>query len=107
VPQGKCISASQDATVTVVGNGIQGFEVKVDNVPVGKDGTAPDALDGKLTFKVKGNTNHNVWVTDGYYVYQSNGFFFAGRSYTINMNPLQRQALRSTSPSSPTGPATT
>jgi hypothetical protein len=88
VPQGKCSPSTQDAVVTLNGNGIKGFEVKVDNVSVGKEGTPPDVLDGKFTFNVKGNANHNIWVTDGFYVYQSNGYFMAGRSYTINMNPL-------------------
>lgn len=96
-PQGTCGKTPspgpsptiQDATVTLVGNGMKGFEVKVDGVSIGKEGTTADSnpAAGNFTFKVKGDANHNIWITDGFYVYQSNGYFPAGRAMTINLTP--------------------
>ncbi|VVB63027.1 Uncharacterised protein [uncultured archaeon] len=81
------ISTTGDSQATIVSQGMRGYQVFLDKNYVGTEGTGGDPLDGKFTFRVVGNQNHDVRVTDGQFNYQKTLFFDRGGTKTINVEP--------------------
>jgi hypothetical protein len=76
-----------DSTATIVSQGMRGYQVFLDGNYIGTEGTGGDPLDGKFSFKVVGNQNHEVRVTDGQFNYPKTMFFDRGRTKIINVEP--------------------
>ena len=72
-----------DSTVVIISQGMRGYQVFLDGVYIGTEGTEGDALDGRFSFKVAGNKNHLVRVYDGQSNYPKIMFFEPGSSKTI------------------------
>lgn len=81
------ISNTGDSQVTIVSQGMKGYQVFVDGNFIGTEGTGGDPLDGKFSFSVVGNQNHDVRVTDGQFNYQKTIFFDRGGTKIINVEP--------------------
>ena len=64
---------------------MQGCQVFLDGNYVGTEGTGGDPLDGKFSFSVVGNQNHEVRATDGQFNYQKTIFFDRGGTKIINV----------------------
>jgi hypothetical protein len=64
---------------------MRGYQVFLDGNYVGTEGTGGDPLDGKFSFSVVGNQNHEVRVTDGQFNYQKTIFFDRGGTKIINV----------------------
>jgi hypothetical protein len=64
-----------DTPVTIVSQGMKGYQVFLDGNYIGRDGTSGDALDGKFSFHVVGDQNHNIRVYDGQFNYPKTMFF--------------------------------
>jgi len=58
-------STTGDSTATIVSQGMRGYQVFLDGNYIGTEGTGGDPLDGKFSFSVVGNQNHEVRVNDG------------------------------------------
>lgn len=76
-----------DSTAIIVSQGMRGYQVYLDGVYIGTEGTGGDPLDGRFSFKVVGNQNHEVRVYDGQFNYPKIMWFDAGGSKTINVEP--------------------
>lgn len=76
-----------DSAVTIVSNGMRGYQVFVDGNYIGSEGTGVDSLDGTFSFKVVGNQNHEIRVYDGRFDYAKTMFFDRGGSKTIYVEP--------------------
>ena len=76
-----------DSTATIVSQGMRGYQVFLDGNYIGTEGTGGDPLDGKFSFSVVGNQNHEVRVTDGQFNYQKTIFFDRGGTKIINVEP--------------------
>lgn len=76
-----------DTPVTIQSQGMRGYQVYLDEVLIGKEGTGGDALDGKFSFYVVGNQNHNVRVFDGQFNYPKSMYFQRGVLKIINVEP--------------------
>ena len=59
----------------------------LDGNHIGSEGTGGDPLDGKLSFSVIGNQNHEVRVYDGQFNYTKTIFFQRGVQKKINVEP--------------------
>ena len=81
------ISTTGDSQATIVSQGMRGYQVFLDGNYVGTEGTGGDPLDGKFSFSVVGNQNHDVRVTDGQFNYQKTIFFDRGGTKIINVEP--------------------
>jgi hypothetical protein len=81
------ISTAGDSQVTIVSQGMKGYQVFLDGNYVGTEGTGGDPLDGRFSFSVVGNQNHDVRVTDGQFNYQKTIFFDRGGTKIINVEP--------------------
>ena len=81
------IAAAGDSTAQIVSQGMRGYQVYLDGKYIGTEGTAGDPLDGKFTFKVVGNQNHEVRVYDGQFNYPKTMFFDRGGTKIINVEP--------------------
>jgi hypothetical protein len=79
------ISTTGDSQATIVSQGMRGYQVFLDGNYVGTEGTGGDPLDGKFSFSVVGNQNHEVRVTDGQFNYQKTIFFDRGGTKIINV----------------------
>ena len=79
------ITTTGDSTATIVSQGMRGYQVFLDGNYVGTDGTSGDPLDGKFSFSVVGNQNHDVRVIDGQFNYQKTIFFDRGGTKIINV----------------------
>jgi hypothetical protein len=66
---------------------MRGYQVYLDGVYIGTEGTGGDPLDGRFSFKVVGNQNHEVRVYDGQFNYPKIMWFDAGGSKTIYVEP--------------------
>jgi len=74
-----------DTPVTIQSQGMRGYQVFLDEVLIGTEGTGGDAPDGKFSFKVIGNQNHNVRVFDGQFNYPKSMYFQRGVLKIINV----------------------
>jgi hypothetical protein len=81
------ISTTGDSQATIVSQGMRGYQVLLDGNYIGTEGTGGDSLDGKFSFSVVGNQNHEVRVTDGQFNYQKTIFFDRGGTKIINVEP--------------------
>ena len=74
-----------DTPVTIQSQGMRGYQVFLDEVLIGREGTGGDAPDGKFSFNVIGNQNHNVRVFDGQFNYPKSMYFQRGVLKIINV----------------------
>jgi hypothetical protein len=79
------ITTTGDSTATIVSQDMRGYQVFLDGNHVGTEGTGGDPRDGKFSFGVVGNQNHEVRVTDGRFNYQETIFFERGGTKIINV----------------------
>jgi hypothetical protein len=86
-PTSDPIPTTGDSTATVVSQGMRGYQVFVDGNYIGTEGTGGDPLDGKFSFRVVGNQNHEVRVFDGQFNYPKTMFFEKGGMKIINVEP--------------------
>ncbi len=80
-------STTGDSSVTIVSRGVRGYQVFLDGNYIGTEGSGGDPLDGKFSFKVVGNQNHEVRVYDGQFNYPKTMFFDRGGTKTIYVEP--------------------
>jgi len=66
---------------------MKGYDVYVDEVFIGKEGTGGDPLDGIFKFKVVGGMNHLIRVFDGENNYPKEIYFERGVHKIINVPP--------------------
>jgi len=66
---------------------LKGYDVYVDGVLIGKEGTGGDLLDGVFKFKVVGGMIHNIRVFDGEHNYPKDIYFEMGVQKIINVPP--------------------
>lgn len=76
-----------DTPVSIQSQGMRGYQVYLDEVLIGTEGNGSDAPDGKFSFRVVGNQNHNVRVFDGQFYYPKSMYFSRGALKIINMEP--------------------
>jgi len=76
-----------DSTAIIVSEGMRGYQVFLDGVYIGTEGTGGDVLDGRFSFKVVGNRNHSVRVYDGQLNYPKIIFFEPGSTKIIYVEP--------------------
>jgi hypothetical protein len=76
-----------DTPVTIQSQGMRGYQVYLDEVLIGTEGTGGDAPDGKFSFNVVGNQNHNVRVFDGQFNYPKSMYFQRSVLKIINVEP--------------------
>ena len=76
-----------DTPVTIVSQGMRGYQVFLDGTLIGTEGTGGDPLDGRFSFSVVGNQNHAVRVYDGQFNYPKTMFFTKGVQKIINVEP--------------------
>jgi hypothetical protein len=81
------IATTGDSTATIVSQGMRGYQIFLDGNYIGTEGTGGDPLDGKFTFRVVGNQNHEVRVYDGQFNYPKTMFFEHGGTKIINVEP--------------------
>ncbi len=76
-----------DTPVTIVSQGMRGYQVFLDGTLIGTEGMIGDALDGRFSFSVVGNQNHDIRVYDGQFNYPKTMFFQRGVQKIINVEP--------------------
>ena len=76
-----------DTPVTIVSQGMRGYQVFLDGNLIGIEGTGGDTLDGRFSFSVVGNQNHEVRVYDGQFNYPKTMYFQRGVQKIINVEP--------------------
>jgi hypothetical protein len=81
------VSTTGDSTATIVSQGMRGYQVFLDGNYIGTEGAGGDTLDGKFSFRVVGNQNHEVRVYDGQFNYPKTMFFERGGTKIINVEP--------------------
>lgn len=81
------VAASGDTPVTIQSQRMRGYQVYLDEVLIGVEGTGGDAPDGKFSFKVVGNQNHNIRVHDSQFNYPKSMYFQRGVLKIINVEP--------------------
>ncbi len=74
-----------NAQVTIMSEGMHGYQVFVDGTFIGTEGSGGDALDGRFNFGVAGNRNHEIRVYDGQYSYLNTIYFPQGTQKIINV----------------------
>jgi hypothetical protein len=79
------VATTGDSTVTIMSQGMRGYQVYLDGNYIGTEGTGGDSLDGKFTFKVPGNQYHEVRVYDGQFNYPKTMFFDRGGTKIIHV----------------------
>ena len=77
-------SAAGDTPVTIQTT-MRGYDVYVDGVMVGKEGTNGDALDGVFRFSVVGGQTHTIRIFDGSNNYEKPVYFERGVTKVINV----------------------
>jgi hypothetical protein len=78
---------SGDTRVIVKSQQMKGYDVYVDDVMVGKDGGAGDALDGMFSLNVIGGQNHFIKVFDGEFFYGKSRYYPRGVTTTLWVEP--------------------
>ncbi len=88
VPAPQPISGSSlgDTPVTIQTT-MKGYDVWVDGVYIGKEGTGGDSLDGVYRFNVVGGKTHTIRIFDGVNNYEKPIYFERGVSKVINVPP--------------------
>jgi hypothetical protein len=76
-----------DSTATIVSQGMRGYQVFLDGNYIGTEGTGGDPVDGKFSFGVVGNQNHDIRIYDGQFNYPKTMFFERGGTKIINVEP--------------------
>ncbi len=76
-----------DSTATIISQRMRGYQVFLDGTYVGTEGTGGDPLDGKFSFRVVGNQNHEIRVYDGQFNYPKTMFFERGGTKVIHVEP--------------------
>jgi hypothetical protein len=76
-----------DTPVTIVSQGMRGYQVFLDGTFIGTEGIGGDPLDGRFSFSVVGNQNHDVRVYDGQFNYPKTIYFSRGVQKIINVEP--------------------
>ncbi len=76
-----------DSTATIVSQGMRGYQVFLDGIYIGTEGAGGDPMDGRYSFSVAGNQNHEVRVYDGQFNYPKTMFFERGGTKIINVEP--------------------
>jgi hypothetical protein len=76
-----------DTPVTIQSQGMKGYQVYLDENYIGREGTGGDPVDGKFSFSVVGNQNHDIRVYDGQFNYPKTMFFQKGVQKIINVEP--------------------
>ncbi len=76
-----------DTPVTIISQGMRGYQVFLDENYIGTEGSNGDALDGVFNFKVTGGQNHNIRVYDGQFNYPKSMYFERGVHKIINVEP--------------------
>ncbi len=79
--------ATGDTPVTVVSQGMSGYQVFLDGNYIGTEGTGGDALDGRFSFRVVGGRSHDIRVYDGRFNYPKTMFFTRGVQKIILVEP--------------------
>lgn len=74
-----------DSTATIISQGMRGYQVFLDGNYIGTEGTGGDPSDGKFSFSVVGNQNHEIRVFDGQFNYPKTMFFERGGTKIINV----------------------
>jgi len=80
-------SAPGDTSVSIVSQGMRGYQVFLDGTYIGTEGTAGDPMDGRFNFKVAGNQYHDIRVYDGQFNYPKNIYFQKGVQKIIYVEP--------------------
>ena len=76
-----------DTPVTIVSQGMRGYQVFLDGTFIGTEGVGGDPLDGRFSFGVVGNQNHGIRVYDGQFNYPKTMFFQKGVQKIIYVEP--------------------
>lgn len=76
-----------DTPVTIQSQGMRGYQVFLDGNYIGTEGTGGDPLDGRFSFNVVGNQNHDIRVYDGQFNYPKTMYFSRGVQKIINVEP--------------------
>jgi hypothetical protein len=76
-----------DTPVTIVSQGMKGYQVFLDGTLIGIEGTDGDPQDGRFSFSVVDNQNHDIRVYDGQFNYPKTMFFQRGVQKIINVEP--------------------
>lgn len=84
---GPKVSIVTGYTPVTIQTGMKGYDVCVDGVFLGKEGTGGDMLDGIFTFNVAGGQTHNIGIFDGSNRYEKSMFFEKGVPKIINVPP--------------------
>jgi hypothetical protein len=79
--------SSGDTKVTIQSQGMRGYDVFVDEVYLGREGTGGDPLDGSFSFRVEGNQEHFIRVFDGEFNYPKQIYFRRGETKIIRVEP--------------------
>ena len=69
------IAVAGDTPVTIVSQGMRGYQVFLNEKYIGTEGTSGDALDGKFSFDVTGNQYYGVRIYDGHLSYMKTIYF--------------------------------
>ena len=86
-PATTSLPAAGDTPVTIQSQGMRGYQIFLDSNYIGTEGTGGDVLDGRFSFRVAGNRNHNVRVYDGQFNYPKTMFFQKGVQKIIYVEP--------------------
>lgn len=76
-----------DAQGLIVSQGMRGYQLFVNGIFMGTEGSGGDALDGRFSFGVAGNRNHEIRVYDGQFNYLNTIYFPRGVQKRINVEP--------------------
>jgi hypothetical protein len=76
-----------DTPVTISSQAMRGYQVFVDGNYIGTEGTGSDIPDGKFSFAVVGDQNHNIRVYDGQFNYPKTMYFEKGIRKIIYVEP--------------------
>jgi len=87
VPVAAVPAVSAGDTPVTIQTSLKGYDVYVDEVFIGKEGTGGDALDGVFKFKVMGGMTHAIRVFDGERNYPKEIYFERGVHKIINVPP--------------------
>jgi hypothetical protein len=79
--------ATGDTPVTIVSQGMRGYQVFLDGNYIGTEGTGGDALDGRFSFSVVGGRSHDIRVYDGQFNYPKTMLFTRGVQKIIYVEP--------------------
>ena len=73
--------------MTIQSRGMRGYQVFLDGVYIGTEGTGGDPPDSKFSFMVLGGTTHDIRVFDGQFNYPKTMYFDRGVMKVINVEP--------------------